>query len=204
MGGFGVTPADDLLYVQEFVTVQQQVSCISVDLDDDAVADFFENQVDLGRRPEQFARLWVHTHPGDSPQPSGVDETTFERVFGECDWAVMFIIAQNSGTYARMSLNIGPGGQVLIPTEVDFSKPFQGCSHGQWDQEYDTNVCSELSVGPFNDVPETGSFWDVFGQDPFDVLDGIENLHPIERQGLLDDLADRPELWGLGSEVMSI
>jgi proteasome lid subunit RPN8/RPN11 len=88
VGGFGVTAKDNLLLVEDFVTVRQKVSVVSVSFDDDAVADFFESQVDAGRRPEQFGRIWLHTHPGDSPQPSMVDEETFERVFGRCEWAV--------------------------------------------------------------------------------------------------------------------
>ena len=49
--------------------------------------------VDAGRRPEQFARIWLRTHPGDCPRPSSTDEDTFDRVFGRVDWAVMFILA---------------------------------------------------------------------------------------------------------------
>jgi hypothetical protein len=39
VGGFGVTQADDLLFVREFVTVKQEVTAISVKFDDEAVAD---------------------------------------------------------------------------------------------------------------------------------------------------------------------
>ena len=74
IGGFGVTDAEDLLLVKEFITVKQTVSLVSVHFDDNAVADFFDAQVDVGRKPEQFARLWLHTHPGESPSPSGTDE----------------------------------------------------------------------------------------------------------------------------------
>src|SRR5947209_14095353 len=49
----------------------------------------------LFRSLEQFARLFMHTHPGNSPQPSATDEETFARVFGRCDWAVMFILARD-------------------------------------------------------------------------------------------------------------
>ena len=73
VAGFGVTDADDLLFVKEFVIIKQQVTCVSFIFDDQAVADFFEEQVDLGRKPEQFARIWLHSHPGDSPQPSTTD-----------------------------------------------------------------------------------------------------------------------------------
>ena len=40
----------DLLLVEDFATVRQKVSMASVSFDDDAVADFFESQVDAGRR----------------------------------------------------------------------------------------------------------------------------------------------------------
>ena len=74
VGGFGISDPDDLLFVREFVTVKQEVTCVSVKFDDQAVADFFDTQVDLGRKPEQFARVWLHSHPGDSPEPSVIDE----------------------------------------------------------------------------------------------------------------------------------
>ena len=61
IGGFGVTAADAPLLVEDFVTVKQAVSCVSVSFDDEAVADFFDAQVDAGRRPEQFARTWCHS-----------------------------------------------------------------------------------------------------------------------------------------------
>jgi len=61
VGGFGITELDDLLFVKEFFTVKQEVTAVSVKFDDEAVADFFEDQVDLGRKPEQFARIWLHS-----------------------------------------------------------------------------------------------------------------------------------------------
>ena len=89
ISGFGITDPDDLLYVRDFQTIKQEATVASISLDDEAVSAFFEDQVDLGRKPEQFFRLWCHTHPGDSPDPSSTDEETFNRVFGKCDWAVM-------------------------------------------------------------------------------------------------------------------
>jgi hypothetical protein len=106
------------------------------------VADFFEAQVDKGRKPEQFARIWLHTHPGDSPTPSGTDEHTFMDVFGRCDWAVMFVLAQGGKTYARLRFNVGPGGDVLIPAEIEFARQFPGSDHPAWAAEYDRNIQS--------------------------------------------------------------
>jgi hypothetical protein len=140
IGGFGITPSWDLLLVEEFVTIRQQTSVVTVAFDDDAVADFFDDQVMEGRRPEQFARIWLHTHPGDSATPSCTDEETFARVFGPSDWAVMFILAKGGQTYARLHFNTGPGGHLLIPVMVDYSQPFEGSDHPGWEDEYDAHI----------------------------------------------------------------
>jgi hypothetical protein len=143
VGGFGIAADTDLLFVEDVQLVEQDCSWAHVAFDDESVADFFDAQVDAERRPEQFARIWVHTHPGDCPQPSLTDEQTFERVFGRSDWAVMFILAQQGQTYARLRFNVGPGGEIEIPVEVDYSRPFSGSDLDAWEQEYLANVCPE-------------------------------------------------------------
>lgn len=196
IGGFGITVPDDLLCVTDFVTVKQKVSPVSVSFDDEAVANFFDDQVDLGRKPEQFVRIWLHTHPGDFAEPSGTDEETFKRVFGACHWAVMFIIAQNNRAYVRLRFNVGPGGHVLIPVQVDFSDDFGPSNHELWDAEYNANIevenlsirsrksCDESSEADLGDYALS-----------YDFIDELEHMDPEERQFILDELADRPELW---------
>lgn len=76
MGGFGLSSEDDLLYVQDFITVEQTTSSVTVEFADTAVADYFDSCVDAGIPPARFARIWCHTHPGASPDPSSVDERT--------------------------------------------------------------------------------------------------------------------------------
>jgi proteasome lid subunit RPN8/RPN11 len=205
VGGFGITEADNLLCVREFVTVQQQVTAVSVKFDDEAVADFFENQVDLGRKPEQFARIWLHTHPGDSPEPSIIDEETFERVFGHCQWAVMFVVAQNDKTYVKLSFNVGPGGQVLIPVEIDYSQDFGPSDRKLWDAEYASNIKAAewLSSRAFKDDNSTKHNLSGYAL-PYDFVDEFEKMEPAERQFILDELAERPDLWDKESEVMFI
>ena len=66
VGAFGVSAEMDMLYVEEVWTVGQRCSMASVKFDDAAVADYFEEQVDRGRSPERFGRVWLHTHHGDS------------------------------------------------------------------------------------------------------------------------------------------
>lgn len=136
VGGFGLTPAGDLLLVEDFCLVPQCCTEVTVGFADEGVADFFEEQVEAGRRPEQFARIWVHTHPGNSAQPSGTDEETFERCFGSADWALMFILAQGGQTYARLRFAAGPQGQFEIPVEVDFQHPFPASDFASWEAEY--------------------------------------------------------------------
>jgi hypothetical protein len=67
VGGFGISNPDDLLLVEDIELVEQYCTVCSVEFDDDSVADYFDRQVDAGRQPEQFARIWIHTRPGASP-----------------------------------------------------------------------------------------------------------------------------------------
>jgi hypothetical protein len=140
IGGFGVAHNDDLLFVEDVELVEQTCTWARVESDDQSVADFFDDQVDAGRRPEQFGRIWIHTHPGNSPQPSQTDEATFARVFGSSDWAVMFILDRGGQCYARLRYNVGPGVDVELPVDVDYSRPFEGSDMELWQAEYLTNV----------------------------------------------------------------
>jgi proteasome lid subunit RPN8/RPN11 len=205
VGGFGITTPEDLLFVTDFLTVKQEVTCASVIFDDEAVSKFFDEQVDLDRKPEQFARIWLHTHPGDSPEPSTMDDQTFARVFGHCQWAVMAIVAQDNSMYARLSFNVGPGGQVLIPTAIDYTEAFGPTDHEAWEAEYCANVrtLDWLNSAPANEVRPPSN--QLQGSTlPYDFLEEFENLEPAQRQILLDELADRPELWNEESEVLLI
>ena len=140
IGGFAICNANDLLLVEDFVTCTQSTSAVTVGFDDESVADFFEQQVDAGLEPRQFLRIWCHTHPGDSADPSGTDEETFDRVFGQCDWAVMFILARGGETYSRLRFNTGPGSDVLIPVQIEYGAEFAGSDPESWQVEYDMNI----------------------------------------------------------------
>lgn len=152
VGGFGITSAKDLLYVEDLCVIPQTCTAVSVKFDDVAVAEFFEDQVAAGRKPEQFARVWIHTHPGDSADPSFVDERTFGRVFGHCDWAVMGIVARGGQTYARIRYGVGPGGEIEIPVKVDFGKPFGASDANGWRSEYASTV-QALELMPVSPKP---------------------------------------------------
>jgi hypothetical protein len=140
IGGFGISAADDLMFVQDVEVVAQSCTWAHVAFDDDAVADFFDRQVDAGRRPEEFGRIWVHTHPGNSAEPSGTDEATFARVFSRSDWAVMFILARGGQAHARLRYNVGPGADIKLPVDVDYSRPFAGSNAEAWQADYQAHV----------------------------------------------------------------
>ena len=203
IGGFGITRADDLLLVTDFVTVRQEATCASISFEDEAVADFFDRQVDAGRKPEQFARIWMHSHPGDSAVPSSTDEETFQRVFGQCQWAVMFIVARCGQMYARLRFNVGPGGEAVLPVEVDYARDFDASNCAQWQAEFEANIraaswaplCSTFST-ELVDLELDGY------QMPEEWIERLEGMDPAERQEFLDELAARPDLWGEESEVM--
>jgi proteasome lid subunit RPN8/RPN11 len=204
IGGFALTDPEDLLYVRDFLTVKQEVTMASVAFQDEAVADFFEMQVDAGRQPEQFARIWLHSHPGNSPQPSGTDEATFHRVFGKCDWAVMFIVAQDSKTYARLRFNLGPGGYILIPVQMDYRRPFGPSDQAAWQAEYQAHILTEACTLPPR--PQKPSLIEDDPRDyalPSDIVEQLEWMEPAERRAVLAELAGRPDLWSDEVEVDS-
>ena len=202
VGAFAITNPDDLLFVEDIVIVKQTVSVVTVAFDDLAVADFFEQQVDLGRKPEQFARIWVHTHPGASPSPSGTDEETFARVFGNCDWSVMCIVAQGGKTFARLRFKAGPGGDMNTPVCVDYSHQFPAADFKAWKTEYKQNVKEERFMTP---LKQQTADLEMLGADsslPEDVWEQLEQMHPAERQEFMDELAVHSEFWDEEMEVI--
>ena len=145
VGGFGISPRGDLLLIEDFYLIQQRCTEVTVKFEDQAVADYFDAQVDQGQAPQQFGRIWIHTHPGSSPLPSNTDEVTFTRCFGSADWALMFIVARGGQTYARLRFSAGPGGELELPVEVDFQQPFAAADHPAWSLEYQQRVSEERS-----------------------------------------------------------
>jgi hypothetical protein len=140
VGGFGISAADEPFLIEDVRLVEQRCTQVTVEFEDEAVADFFDEQVDSGRRPEQFARCWMHTHPGKSAEPSWTDDETFARAFGSSSWAVMFIVAKGGATYARLRFGCGPGAELIVPVAIDWDATFPAADHAAWRQEYDLCV----------------------------------------------------------------
>jgi proteasome lid subunit RPN8/RPN11 len=151
VGAFAISAPEHPLYVTDMVTVQQETTMASVNFADKAVADYFDHCVDQGLKPAQFARIWVHSHPGASALPSGTDEETFRRVFGNTDWAVMAILSREGHSYARLQVNNGPGARCRLRWRVDWESWPQELSENSladhrdaWHQEYEQNVLPQV------------------------------------------------------------
>lgn len=160
IGGFGVSAEHNPLYIEEFITIRQRVTAVSVRFEDEALADYFDAQVDRGLEVGQFARIWIHTHPCESPEPSGVDEETFATKFGGCDWAVMFIVGRTGRTYARLAFSAGPGGQMLVPFSVHWADwpetlakldPLESLAQ-RWREEYAANIIRIPDLFPIKPI----------------------------------------------------
>ena len=203
-----------MLFVRDFVLVKQKVSGVSVSFADESVADFFEDQVAAGRKPEQFARIWLHTHPGSSPEPSMTDEATFARVFGKCDWSVMCILSQDGSSFARLRFNVGPGGELKIPVCIEYGCEFEAAGFESWKQQYKANVAEEEVFKPAEQskkVPDKlNQETDSFGSKGFgkisqfsgeDLLCEIDQMEPFEREMFMNELAIRSDFWDQESGV---
>jgi hypothetical protein len=103
--------------------------------------------------------VWLHSHPGDSPHPSGTDERTFRRVFGGCNWAIMFIVARGGQTYARLRFNAGPGGQMVIPVGIRWDLPIGDLDEAGWMDEYaeKVNILDDLAEWWNEPAPKQGA-----------------------------------------------
>lgn len=184
IGGFGLSAADDPLYLEDVLPLKQRCTPVTVKFDDAALADLYDELVDRGLAPQQFARVWIHTHPGNCPLPSSVDEATFRRVFGRTQWSVMAILARNDATYARLAFHVGPPCALEIPVQVDFSRPFAGAAWPEWEQLYRETVHVELQPdgfsppdgrygGPFleEELWKLAEEYDLYGPDPRNEFD---------------------------------
>lgn len=143
IGGYGIAlDPDDPLLIHDFQLVKQEASPASVDFDDEGLAEYHDRCIELGLKHSQFFRVWIHTHPGESPHPSSTDEDTFKERIGGASWSVMAIWAKESlKWYARLrismpvpaGLDLLPYSDVLLPVYLDWS-PLETDAES-WDEQ---------------------------------------------------------------------
>lgn len=96
VGAMGLCRTDDPLWVKDFDFIGQECTSTSMDFDEQAQQDYFDQHMSAGENPEHFLRVFAHTHPGNSSTPSSTDWEMFDEVLGQCPWRVMLILSQNN------------------------------------------------------------------------------------------------------------
>ena len=144
VSAFGVTAPGRPLYVEELWLPHQEGGWASTEVDD--WTELFDDAAPENNwKPEQIGKVWLHTHPGNSADPSATDEQTFKEKFGDCAWALMLILAKNSEAYCRLRV----GGPLPIEQAVDWGVSWRRMPEyaariaeraGAWKAEYDERV----------------------------------------------------------------
>lgn len=152
VAGFGVTSKEDRLHVVDFKLIPQISSMASFEFEDKGYADYIDDSIEAGKDPENFLRIWIHTHPGSSPTPSDVDESTLSEKFNRFPWIIMFILARGGDTYARMRILphektnlIVPSMDITMDVTVSWKRNKDDLirvvtAEDEWEKEYTDNI----------------------------------------------------------------
>lgn len=140
VSGFGITAKNDLLLVEDLRV--WWLSNAPRPVFSSAIPPFrlFDDTSHAQHRDRNSGCIWIHTHPGDCALPSDADEHTFAHCCSTVNWAVMFIIAANGDTYARLQFNLGPGCSRRLSVDVDYSGEFRPSDFAAWQAEYNAHV----------------------------------------------------------------
>lgn len=149
VGCFAITSIKDFLEVEDFFFPKQECSSGYVDIDENSHASFMHVMAfDRNLPVECYMRIWTHTHPGISPQPSNTDEKFFSENYVNCDWAIMFIYACDgtpyptpNNTFCRLRIKDQKLNAYLEGTiDVEIIDPLPVELLKQWDDEFDANI----------------------------------------------------------------
>jgi len=167
VAGYATTATNNPLLVTDFRLIKQKCTKASFELDPDDLIEDVEHTVNQGLAPWQTHNILCHTHPGDSPNPSGTDEDNFIEAFSHPDWAIMFIIANGGATYCRLKINVGPGVVKESQIAINWKHPFKGMDTHAWEEEYKAKVVkTKLSITK-NEYkgPEDSIWWDKYSEE---------------------------------------
>jgi len=154
VGGFGISNAEDLLLVEDFRLIKQEVTSAETKFDDASVAEHMAEMAKKGIEPRQCIRIWIHSHPFSNgvPSPSGTDEETFKNLMRMgAEWGIMVIFSgKTTGVFARLSMRTPFGGEDFLDVELT-AMPFwayQTNSKEQdgWAKEFTDNVSKPAPI----------------------------------------------------------
>jgi proteasome lid subunit RPN8/RPN11 len=196
IGGWGVTADDDEFFVEDFFTVKQKCTSVTVEFDDADNNRFATDMLIKKNKPHKNTqKIWIHTHPGNSPKPSSVDEETLKKMVENLsvdDYIVMFIIAKDSSTYCRLSLKTKFG---IMTKELKCS--YCCVENKDWEKEYDDHVekkpafSQQIANGKTKGIASIkGKGYSYDYSDVFELSDREDNFLS-ERFNMLPDVSSR-------------
>lgn len=221
VAGYGVTETADPLLVTDFVLVKQECTIVTFDLDSEDSAEYMETMMDKGLMPWQYANILIHTHPGNSPSPSSVDETNFKEAFSHPNWAIMFIIANGGECYGRLKINVGPGSIRELNVAVDWEQSFSATDKMAWKDEYEAKVTEEKIAfamtgnESLSDTPKTSGCYSPLVDDPmwfnekeniWEHMSDVEARYSdkmVEEAGCPSEDFDHDFFWDTNGEVLT-
>lgn len=143
VGMYGITPTEDPMLITDVRLVKQECTGATVELDTEDSGKFVERMLDEGLAPWQCQNIWIHTHPGNCPEPSGTDKDNFKKNFSHPNWAVFFILANGGQTWCEVQFNVGPTCRVTCEHSVVYEGNFRGTDKEAWQEEYKKNVTKQ-------------------------------------------------------------
>lgn len=129
----GQSDPNDPLFINQLHFIPQYSTMASVEFDNDAQNNY---AIDMSKRrlnPDNFMRVWIHTHPGNNTSPSGTDWSTFNDTFGPMEWSVMAILGKSDEFTCVFRV-----GDEMMNIPVAIHDPFTQ----QWAEEYASAVLS--------------------------------------------------------------
>lgn len=143
VSGMGVVASQHLsegnIEVSDIHMLPQANSSVYTEMDDEAMNKYYEECYAKEMAIGEFGCVWLHTHPGNSCQPSSTDETTFKDTFKRHPWALMLILGQSGDMYGRIKSNF-PRIEQEVDVVVDWTQWEDNVSPHNWAKDYDENV----------------------------------------------------------------
>ncbi len=133
IGFWGITDKNDGLWVCDVYVPEQEVSSATTDFKDGACLKYLTTYAKQGYAPYQLGRVWIHTHPGNSTEPSGKDRHTFKTLIGQSAIGCMVIFGQNHTAQAWLLLTnpeqLQGQFELKIPVEIDWHCSYAGFNY---------------------------------------------------------------------------
>jgi hypothetical protein len=146
ISGFALTDENDPYLIIDFLLPKQECTGVTTEMTSEGIVELFDKLSGpakfngLGLSPSRYGRIWIHTHPGFSSEPSGTDWSTFKGTFGDKEWSIMFVFSSEREATCMLQIQALPDAHFRIPWEISWEHPFAGTNYAEWDKEYDDKV----------------------------------------------------------------